>query len=277
MKSLVLAALVLLLSSTVALAQGLTRTGMVPGETAPLKGPDLSNIGIEQKLDSQVPLDASFVDENGNPVTLAKYFHGKPVVLSLVYYRCAMLCPEVLDGITSALKEVKFGIGKDYEVVTVSFDPRDTPSTSSEKKAQVIKELGVPGAADGWHFLTGKDPEIHAVAKAVGFKYRWDPESKQYLHATGIMVLTPTGRVSKYFYGVDFKPSDLRFGLIQASNNKIGNLVDAVLLFCCKYNPTSGKYDWLASRLLSIGGGITVVALGSFLIFMIKTQPKHVA
>ncbi len=138
-----------------------------------------------------------------------------------------------------------------------------------------MHELGVPGAANGWHFLTGTDSNIHALANAVGFKYRWDPESKQYLHATGIMVLTPQGRLSKYFYGIEFKPSDLRFGLIQASNNRIGNLVDAVLLFCCKYNPRSGKYDWLASRLLSIGGAITVLALGSFLIFMLKTQPKH--
>ena len=145
------------------------------------------------------------------------------------------------------------------------------------KKSMLMKELGVPGAENGWHFLTGDDTNIHALANAVGFKYRWDPQSQQYLHATGIMVLTPTGKVSKYFYGIDFKPSDLRFGLIQASSNKIGNVVDAVLLFCCKYNPRSGKYDWLASRLLSIGGAITLLALGSFLTFMIKTQPKREA
>lgn len=247
---------------------------MAPGSTK-LQGPDLSNIGIDQKLNSQVPLNLTFNDEAGNPVTLGKYFTNKPVILNLVYYQCAMLCPEVLNGITDALKEVKFGIGKDYEVVTISFDPRDTPQISAQKKAQVMKDLGVPGAENGWHFLTGNDPAIQALAKSVGFKYRWDPDSKQYLHATGIMVLTPAGRVSKYFYGVDFKPSDLRFGLIQASNNRIGNMVDAVLLFCCRYNPRSGKYDWLASRLLSIGGGITVLALGSFLIFMYKTQPKH--
>lgn len=247
---------------------------MTPGATK-LQGPDMRNIGIDQKLNSQVPLNLSFLDESGSPVTLQQYFGNKPVILNLVYYQCAMLCPEVLNGITDALKEVKFGIGKDYEVVTVSFDPRDTPAISSQKKAQVIGELGVPNAAQGWHFLTGTEPNIKALADSVGFKYRWDPASQQYLHATGIMVLTPKGRVSKYFYGVAFKPSDLRFGLIQASNNQIGNMVDAILLFCCRYDARTGKYDWLASRLLSIGGAITVIALGSFLIFMVKTQPKH--
>jgi protein SCO1 len=268
-------ALALLLLPMFADAQGMTHDMLAPGSATKLKGPDLSNVGIDQKLNAQVPLNLTFVDETGKVVTLQDYFRGEPVVLNLVYYRCSTLCPEVLNGISSSLKEVKFGIGKDYQVVTVSFDPRDTPSDSAARKAELMKELGAPGADKGWHFLTGTDANIHALANSVGFKYRWDPESNQYLHATGIMVLTPKGRVSKYFYGIDFKPSDLRFGLIQASNNHIGNLVDAVLLFCCKYNPRSGKYDWLASRLLSIGGGITVLALGSFLIFMIKTQPKH--
>ena len=268
-------AVVLLLIPSLANAQGMTHDLLQPGAGSKLQGPDMSNIGIDQKLNAQVPLNLTFADESGKPVTLQNYFQGEPVVLSLVYYHCAMLCPEVLNGITNSLKQVKFGIGKDYQVVTVSFDPRDTPGDSATRKAELMHELGVPGAANGWHFLTGTDSNIHALANAVGFKYRWDPESKQYLHATGIMVLTPQGRLSKYFYGIEFKPSDLRFGLIQASNNRIGNLVDAVLLFCCKYNPRSGKYDWLASRLLSIGGGITVLALGSFLIFMFKTQPKH--
>ena len=181
----------------------------------------------------------------------------------------------VLNDLLGTMRKMPGSIGKDYDVLTVSFDPRDTPSDSAAKKAMLMNDLGVPGAANGWHFLTGNDTNIHTLANAVGFKYRWDPQSQQYLHATGIMVLTPTGRVSKYFYGIDFKPSDLRFGLIQASNDKIGNVVDAILLFCCRYNPRSGKYDWLASRLLSIGGAITLLGLGSFLIFMIKTQPKR--
>jgi len=268
-------ALALLLLPSLANAQGMTHDLLAPGSATKLKGPDFSNIGIDQKLNSQVPLNLAFTASNGDAVTLGRYFHGKPVVLNLVYYRCSTLCPEVLNGIVSSLKQVKFGIGKDYEVVTVSFDPRDTPSDSAAKKAMLMNDLGVPGAANGWHFLTGNDTNIHTLANAVGFKYRWDPQSQQYLHATGIMVLTPTGRVSKYFYGIDFKPSDLRFGLIQASNDKIGNVVDAILLFCCRYNPRSGKYDWLASRLLSIGGAITLLGLGSFLIFMIKTQPKR--
>jgi protein SCO1/2 len=276
MKQLVLAAV--LLAPIFAHAQGLSaNTDIVPGAVAQPKGPDLSDIGIDQKLDSQVPLNLAFTDESGNPVTLQKYFTNKPVILNLVYYQCAMLCPEVLNGITEALKGVTFRAGKDYEIVTVSFDPRDTPQISSQKKARVIADLGIPGAAAGWHFLTGNDANIRALANSVGFKYRWDPDSKQYFHATGIMVLTPSGRVSKYFYGVDFKPADLRFGLIQASNHRIGTLVDAVLLFCCRYNPRSGKYDWLASRLLSIGGAITLLSLGGFMLFMFKTQPKRAA
>jgi protein SCO1/2 len=231
---------------------------------------DLSNVGIDQKLNSQVPLDLTFRDELGRSVKLGNFFHDRPVILNLVYYNCSMLCPEALNGLASSLKLMTLDLGKDYEVLTVSFDPADTPEVSREKQRMVLSEIGKPNADQGWHFLTGDQDSIQRLTQAVGFRYHWDEKTKQFFHATGIMVLTPTGKISKYFYGVDFKPGDLRFGLIQASDNKIGNMVDAVLLFCCRYDARTGKYDWLVARLLSIGGAFTILVLGTFLIVMFK-------
>lgn len=238
-------------------------------------GPDLSDVGIDQKLNPQLPLDLAFRDSSGQTVTLSQYFHGQPVILSLVYYHCAVLCPEVLRGMASSLKHIGFIPGKQYEVVTVSFDPRDDPKSSAEKKQQVLREFDTAGGQNGWHFLTGDAQSIHALTQAVGFRYKWDPQTQQFAHATAIMVLTPQGRVSKYFYGIDFKPSDLRFGLIQASDNKIGTLADEVLLFCCRFNATTGKYDWLAARIVAIGGLIILLSLGTFLALMFKLGPKR--
>jgi protein SCO1/2 len=245
-----------------------------PG-SAPLKSsqpvaPDLRDVGIDQKLDAPVPLNLSFHDENGNEVRLQKYFDGKPVILSLVYYNCPTLCPVVLSGITESLKPMKLAIGKDYEVLTVSFDPKDTPQLAAEKKKMQLQQLGIAGAEQGWHFLTGNQDSIRQLTSAVGFRYKWDTASHQFNHVTGIMILTPLGRVSKYFYGVEYNPTDLRLGLIQASGNHIGTVVDQVLLFCCRYNPTTGKYDVLVTRLLSLAGAFAVLLLGSFLYVMFR-------
>lgn len=238
--------------------------------------PDLSHVGIDQKLNAQVPLDLPFQDELGRTVKLGDYFHRRPVILNLVYYNCAMLCPQTLNGMADSLKKLSLQLGKDYEVLTVSFDPKDTPEVSRDKKRMMLNEIGnPPDAAQGWHFLTGDQDSITKLTQAVGFHYHWDQKTQQFYHASGIMVLTPAGKVSKYFYGIEFKPGDLRFGLIQASNEKIGNLVDAVLLFCCKYNVQTGKYDWLVARLLSIGGAITIVVLGTFLIVMFKVGERR--
>lgn len=236
--------------------------------------PDLSNVGIDQKLDSQVPLDLPFHDETGKTVALGDYFHGKPVILSFVYFKCPLLCPEVLRGLTTALPLVKFGLGKDYDVLTVSFDPSDGPRDALQEKPEQLRNLGNPTAAKSWHFLTGSEDSIHALTQAVGFRYKKDPASGQYFHATAIMILTPQGKVSKYFYGVDYNPTDLRLGLVQASNNKIGTVVDAVLLFCCQYNATTGKYDFFVGRLLAIAGVVTILVLGSFLAFLIRSGRK---
>lgn len=259
------------LASAQGLNQGMSAQG-IPAQSTPS---ELDNVGIDQKLNAQVPLYLSFRDETGQSVTLQKYFNGKPVVLALVYYDCPMLCTEVLNGMTSALRKVNFDIGKEFQVVTVSFDPKETPQLAAAKKAVYLQRLGQPDAAKGWHFLTGPEDSIQKLTSAVGFRYEWDPKTQVFNHATAIMVLTPDGRVSKYFYGVQYQASDLRFGLIQASNNKIGTPVDKILLFCCKYNVSTGKYDLFVSRLLAIVGALTILVLGSFLFVMFRLGPKR--
>ncbi|MGE5109790.1 MAG: SCO family protein [Acidobacteriaceae bacterium] len=230
----------------------------------------LEGVGIDQKLNAQVPLDIPFVDAQGQPVELKQYFGKRPVVLSLVYYDCPMLCPQTLQGITEAIKQTTLKLGSDYEIVTVSFNPKETPAIAAAAKKEWLGRLGNPAAEQAWHFLTGNQESITKLANAVGFHYKWDPQTNQFNHATAIMVVTPKGKLSKYFYGVVYSPRDLRLGLIQAADNKIGTAVDAILLFCCKYDVGTGKYDVLVSRVLSIAGAITIVVLGSFLLFLAK-------
>ena len=232
--------------------------------------PDLSKVGIDQDLNAQVPLNLSFHDEQGKTVALGDYLRGKPLILSFVYFHCPLLCPEVLRGMTTALPLLKFKPGKDYDVLTVSFDPKDTPKDALKEKAEQLHNLG-RAAQQNWHFLTGEEASIEALTRAVGFHYKYDPASKQFYHATAIMLLTPEGKVSKYFYGVEYNPTDLRLGLVQASNHKIGTLVDAVLLLCCQYNPNTGKYDFFVSRLLAIAGAVTVLVLGGILVFLFRS------
>jgi protein SCO1/2 len=276
----IVAAAVLLWSLPAALgAQGMgEESGMdATGAAAGTKPAILDGVTIEQKLGAQVPLGLHFVDENGHDVTLRQYFTTRPVILNLLYYRCGMLCPEVLQGLTRSLKDVRFDVGKEFDVLTVSFDPRDKPADSVEKKKMVLADLGQPTAASGWHFLTGDEPAIRALTQSVGFSYRWDEATQQFVHAAGIMVLTPDGRVSKYFYGIEFKPIDVRFGLVQASDHHIGTLVDSVLLFCCRYDATAGKYNWLVGRVLAIGGALTLLALGALLYKLTREQRPNAA
>jgi protein SCO1/2 len=237
----------------------------------------LEGVGIDQKLDSQIPLDVPFVDSTGQTVQLGQYFGKRPVILSLVYYDCPMLCPETLQGITDVLKQTTLKLGKDYEVVTVSFNPKETPQIAAAAKQHWLGNLGNPDAEQSWHFLTGSPDSIGKLASAAGFHFKWDPQTNQFNHATAIMVVTPKGRISKYFYGVVYSPRDVRLGLIQAADNKIGTAVDAILLFCCKYNVSTGKYDVLVNRVLSIAGAFTIVVLGSFLIFLAKYKGQRPA
>jgi protein SCO1/2 len=240
---------------------------------AHVRPPGLKNVGIEQHLDEQIPPDLRFRDETGNAVRLGDYFGRKPMILNLVYYQCPMLCGEVLAGLESSLRVLKFDVGKEFDVLTVSFDPHETPEMATKKKAEFLKRYGRAGAAEGWHFLTGPQESIDALTKAAGFQYQYDPRTGQFAHATAIMVLTPEGKIAQYYYGVEYAPKDLRLGLIQASENKIGNLADQVLLYCYHYDPATGKYGAVIARVLQLSAGATVLGLGTLLVVLFRRGP----
>jgi len=249
-------------------AQGMNTGIMSP--PANVRPAGLQHVGIEQHLDEQVPLDLQFRDESGKTVRLGDYFGKRPVILNLVYYRCPMLCGEVLSGLESALRVLKFNVGNEFDVLTVSFDPTDTPEIASAKKADYLKRYGRAGAADGWHFLTGPQNSITALTKAAGFQYQYDPKIQQFAHATAIMIVTPEGKIAQYYYGVEYAPKDLRLGLIQAADNKIGSPVDQVLLYCYHYDPDTGKYGAIIGRVLQLSGLATVLVLGTFVAVMFR-------
>jgi protein SCO1 len=236
----------------------------------------LNQAGIDQKLNNQVPLNLTFRDEHGSTVELGQFFAGKPVVLTLVYYNCPMLCTQVLNAVDRSMETMPLEIGKDFNVVTVSIDPSDRAPMADAKHAMYagmyLGATGRKGAETDWHFLTGDEPQIKALADAVGFRYAYDPDSKQFAHASGIMVLTPEGKVSKYFYGVTYPARDLRLGLVDASQEKIGTVADQLLLFCYHYDPHTGKYGLIVSRALQLGGGATVLIGGIFLFFLFRGE-----
>jgi protein SCO1 len=235
--------------------------------------PDLlTNVGIDQKLNQQIPLDLTFRDENGNAVQIGKYFGQKPVVLSLVYYDCPMLCTQVLSGMEASLRNISLNIGEDFNVVTVSIDPHEDAKLAHVKQELYTGVYGRPGAADGWHFLTGDEPQIKKLADSVGFRYAYDPDSKQFAHASTILVLTPEGKISKYFYGITYPSRDLRLGIVEASEGKIGTPVDSVLLFCYHYDPATGKYGLLVSRMIRGGGALTLLVLGTLIFFLFRHE-----
>lgn len=225
--------------------------------------PLLQGIGIDQKLDTQVPLDTVFRDETGASVTLKKYFAGRPVIIAPVYYTCPMLCTQILKGLVSGIKPLSLRPGTDYNVVAISFDPSNTPQDAAEKRDMYARRYWGRNKGDrGFHFLVGSGKSIHAVMNAIGFRYRWDPKSKMFVHASGVIVLTPEGRVSRYFYGVEYEPKDLKLGLIDSSHHRIGSVVDEILLFCCKYDPTTGKYTLVVLNVLRVAGILTLIAMG---------------
>jgi protein SCO1/2 len=231
-------------------------------EKAPADVPD---VGIDQRLGAQVPLDLPFLDESGRAVRLGDCLAGRPAILVLAYYRCPMLCTEVLNGLLDSLRKLPFDVGDRFNVVTVSFDPREKPPLAAAKKAHYLSEYGRPGADAGWHFLTGESASIEALTAAVGFRYRFDDTHDRYAHASGIMILTPEGKVARYFYGIDYAPKDLRLGLVESSAGKIGTPVDQVLLLCYHYDPAAGKYTAAVMSLVRIGGAITLGALVALL------------
>jgi protein SCO1/2 len=267
-----------MLSASLLGAQGM-RGPMSGGIMAPppvnQRPPGLEFVGIEQHLNAEIAADLEFRDELGNPVKLGDYFHkGRPVILNLGYYQCPMLCGEVLQGLVGSLKALTFDLGKEFEVVTVSFDPRETPDMAAEKKRDIMKRYGRAGTDKGWHFLTGKADQINALTKAVGFQYQFDTKTNQYAHATAIVLLTPDRHVAEYFYGVEFSPKDLRLGLVQASQNKIGNVADQVLLYCYHYDPKTGKYGAIVSNMLRLAGVATMLILGTFAFIMFRADAR---
>lgn len=271
LRRIVWTALLLASFSTLVVAQGMNAG---PRGTTQPPPTILKRVGIEQHIDAQLPLDLKFRDEAGREVKLGDYFGKKPVVLSMVYYECPMLCGEVLNGEASVFSALKLDIGKDFDVLTVSFNPTETPDLARGKKRTYIERYGRDGAEQGWHFLTGPQESISGLTNAVGFNYAWDDETKQFAHAAAIMVVTPEGKIAQYFYGVEYSPKDVRFGLVQASRGKVGNVVDQVLLYCYHYDPRTGKYGAIVSRVLSIAGAFTIAVLGGFLIIMFRLEPQ---
>lgn len=270
-RSLVTLVLGVALPGVTASGQGMTQGIMSP--PANVRPPALKSVGIEQHLDEQIPANLTFRDETGKAVQLGDYFGRRPMILNLVYYQCPMLCSEVLAGLEGAMRALKFDVGKEFDVLTVSFDPRETPEMAAAKKADSLKRYGRAGAADGWHFLTGSQASIDALTKAAGFQYEYDPKIGQFAHATAILVLTPQGKIAQYYYGVEYSPKDLRLGLVQASQGKIGTAVDQVLLYCYHYDPQTGRYGAIVSRILRLAALATMLVLGVFLAVMFRRSP----
>jgi protein SCO1 len=257
------ALLVLLIAMTAEAQKNSATPPQLPGE-----------VSIKQNLNAQVPLDTMFRDETGKVVRLRDYFHGKPVLLNFVYYRCPMLCGMVLNGVTDTLTELKFDVGTDFEVVTISIDPRDTPADAAVKKEATIKRYGRFASASGWHFLTGPESAIKAVANTVGFHYAYDIKQDQFAHGTMLLVLTPQGHASRYLYGFEYKPQDVRLALVEASNNRIGSVAEQILLMCFHYDPKTGRYTKSTMNAVRASGAATVFAIVGFIVISVRRERR---
>ena len=246
------------------------------GMTAPAFGvaerpAALQGVGIEQRLDQQLPLDLAFRDDRGETVKLGDFFTGKPVLLDFAYYRCPMLCPMALDALVRTMRPLSMSVGDEFDIVTVSIDSRETPAAAAEKKRLVTTDYGRKSANTGWHFLTGDAEAVRRLTEAAGYRFQYDGATDQFAHAAGVIVATPQGRISRYLYGIDIVPRDLRLALVEASQNRIGTLADQILLFCYHYDPSTGKYGPAAMTAVRIGGLLTLVVLGTF----VGTQLRH--
>jgi protein SCO1/2 len=259
---------------TLTLALMVVLFGAMPSTAQPGLPPALRGVAFDQKLNEQVPLDVAFQDETGKSVRLADFCRDKPVILVLAYFRCPMLCDQVLNGLVRAMLDLPFDAGKEFNVVTVSFDPRETPEMATAKKKTLIERYGRPGAAEGWHFLTGAEASIKRLTQAVGFRYTYDAKNEQFAHASGIVVLTPGGKVSRYFHDIRYSPRDLRLGLVEASANRIGSATDQVLLFCFHYDPLEGKYGPAVLNFVRRGGVLTLLAVGAFFIVLWRRERR---
>jgi protein SCO1/2 len=234
-------------------------------------------IGLDQRLGEQVPLDLTFKNARGETIRLADLVHDRPVILSLVYFRCPMLCTQVLNGVLKTSQSLSLDLGDDYDIISVSIDPRETSEQAAKKKERYVASYRRDGADRGWHFLTGEQTQIERLAAAVGYRYEYDPRSDQYAHPSGIVVLTPTGRIARYYYGIDYPPRDVRLGLVESSAGSIGTPVDQILLLCFHYDPATGKYGLVISRVLQAAGTATALALGGYLLAMYRIERRRSA
>jgi protein SCO1/2 len=266
----------LLVAPPAARAQRSMPQAQEPGDPAATKPGLLSKIGIDQRLNEHVPLDLAFVDETGREVTLRDYFGKRPVLLAMVYYECPMLCTQVLNGVTGALKVLNFDVGREFDVVAVSINPKEGPGLAAEKKKAYVERYGRPHTADGWHFLTGREENIRALANAVGFRYAYDEEIQQYAHGAGIELLTPKGVIARYFYGIEYAPRDIRLGIVEASEERIGSPIDSVLLLCYHYDPATGKYGATAMTMVRIGAVMTMLGFAVFLFVALRRERRSV-
>jgi protein SCO1/2 len=233
-------------------------------------------VRFEQKLDAEVPLDLRFRDSAGHDVVLRDLVREKPVVLSLVYYECPMLCTQVMNGLSASLRGLEsFTVGQEFDVITVSIDPGESPGLAAAKKESYVQALGQPSAESGWHFLVGEEPEIRALADAIGFRYFYDAEIDEYAHPGGFVVLTPAGRVSRYFIDVVFPPIDLRLALVESSEGRIGNVIDAITLLCYQHDPVSGKYGLVVQNVVRLLGGLTLLCLGGFIVIALRRERRQ--
>jgi len=237
----------------------------------------LTTIGIEQKLGEQLPLETELKNEDGSAVKLGDYFnHRRPVVLALVYYECPMLCNQVLNGLTGSLKGISLDAGKDFDVVALSFDARenDRPDLAKGKKASYVERYGRSSSENGWHFLTGTQEAIEKITSAAGFNFKWDEKSEQFAHAAGVMIVTPSGKMSRYFYGIDYAPRDIKFGLMESGENKVGNPAEKLLLYCYHYDPATGKYGFAILNIIRLGGVATLMGLGAMVFVFWRRNKK---
>lgn len=232
--------------------------------------PTLKDVGIDQRLNEQVPLDAVFKDDEGREVRLGEYFKGKPVMLALIYYSCPMLCNQVLNGMLSSVRQVSFNAGEEFQIVAISFDSRETPQLAASKKQTYVKAYNRANGNAGWHFLTGDEANIKRVTNAVGFRYKWDDKTNQFAHASGMFLLTPEGKLARYFYGIEYRPRDVRLGLVEASQNQIGTPADTLMLYCYHYDPATGKYGPVVMNIMRVAGVITLGLIAGMLLIMRK-------
>lgn len=235
----------------------------------------LQGVAFEQRLGEQAPLDLPFVDESGKAIRFGDYFGKRPVVLNFVYYSCEDFCPMLVAGLVRTLRAISLNLGDDFAVITVSIDPRDTAVLAAAKRGEAMERYGRPAAKGGWHFLTGQAESIRRLTESTGFRYNYDDATARFGHAAGVVVLTPAGKLARYFYGAEISPRDLRLGLIEAAEGKIGSPIDQLLLFCYHYDPATGKYGLLITNVIRVAAAVTALALAGFILFMLRSERRQ--